>query len=87
MLMTFTKHIPADCLADLNVHEGDILEVVAIENSTCLVKVSRVEGKAAQTGAASDWLRSARGSVHLSSDESVDDLRLAYYAEKYSVKS
>ncbi len=34
-------------------------------------------------GRASDWLRSARGSVKLAAGESVDDARMGVYAGKY----
>ena len=34
-------------------------------------------------GSASDWLRSARGSVKLAAGESVDDARMGFYAGKY----
>ena len=38
------------------------------------------------TGTASEWLRTAKGSVRAAAGESVDDARLAYYAAKYGVK-
>ena len=34
-------------------------------------------------GRASDWLRSARGSVKLAAGESADDARMEFYAGKY----
>ena len=36
-------------------------------------------------GKASEWLRTARGSVHLAAGESVDDARMACYATKYGL--
>ena len=38
------------------------------------------------TGTASEWLRTAKGSVRAAAGESVDDARMAYYAAKYGVK-
>jgi len=38
------------------------------------------------TGKASEWLRTAKGSVHAAAGESADDARMAYYAAKYGVK-
>lgn len=40
----------------------------------------------ARTGAASQWVKQARGSVCLAPGESADDARMAHYAEKYGVK-
>lgn len=36
-------------------------------------------------GKASDWLRSARGSVKLAAGETVDDARMEFYSGKYGV--
>jgi hypothetical protein len=36
-------------------------------------------------GKASEWLRTAKGSVHAIAGESADDARMAYYAAKYGV--
>ena len=38
------------------------------------------------TGKASEWLRTAKGSVRTAAGESADDARMAYYAAKYGVK-
>lgn len=38
------------------------------------------------TGKASEWLRTAKGSVRAAAGESADDARMAYYAAKYGVK-
>jgi len=73
--MTFTQRIPADRLSDLNVHEGDTLHV----------QISRADASPPVTGKASEWLRSAKGSVRLAVGESVDDLRMDYYAAKHGV--
>lgn len=37
-------------------------------------------------GTASEWLRTAKGSVHAAAGESADDARMAYYTAKYGVK-
>lgn len=39
-----------------------------------------------KTGKASEWLRTAKGSVRVAAGESTDDARMAYYAAKYGVK-
>ena len=44
------------------------------------------EPMAARSGAVSEWVKRARGSVRLAPGESADDARLAYYAGKYGVK-
>jgi len=36
-------------------------------------------------GAASDWLRTAKGSVRAAVGESADDVRMTYYTAKYGV--
>jgi hypothetical protein len=36
-------------------------------------------------GKASEWLRTARGSVHVAAGESADDARMAYYSAKYGL--
>ena len=37
------------------------------------------------TGTASEWLRTAKGSVRAADGESVDNVRMAYYMAKYGV--
>ena len=37
------------------------------------------------TGKASEWLRTAKGSVRVAAGESADNARMAYYATKYGV--
>ncbi len=83
--MTFTQRIPADRLADLDVHEGDTLHVIALLDSAFVVQISRADASSPVAGKASEWLRSARGSVRLASGESVDDARMDYYAAKYGL--
>ena len=48
--------------------------------------VGDAETMAARTGAVSEWVKQARGSVRLAPGESEDDARLAFYAAKYGVK-
>ena len=36
-------------------------------------------------GKASEWLRTAKGSVHAAAGELADDARMAYYAAKYGL--
>ena len=38
------------------------------------------------TGTASEWLRTAKGSVLAASGESADDARMAYYTAKYDLR-
>ncbi len=83
--MTLTQRIPADRLSDLNVHEGDTLHVIALLDSAFVVQISRADASPLATGKASEWLRSAKGSVNLAPGESVDDLRMDYYAAKHGV--
>ena len=83
--MTFTQRIPADRLSDLNVHEGDTLHVIALLDSSFVVQINRADSSPPLAGKASEWLRSAKGSVRLAPGESVDDLRMDYYAAKNGV--
>ncbi len=36
-------------------------------------------------GKASEWLKTAKGAVHLAAGESADDARMGYYAAKYGL--
>lgn len=85
--MRFTQRIPAERLLGLDLREGDTLHLVAVVDSTFVVQVSRAEEPAVDHGKASEWLQSARGSVKLASSETVDDVRMNYYASKYGVAS
>lgn len=84
--MTFTHRIPAERLLGLDVHEGDTLHVIAVVGSSFVVEVSRADDAPPAQGKASEWLRSAKGSVKLEAGETVDDARMDYYASKYGLK-
>jgi hypothetical protein len=84
--MTITKSIPAEQWRGLDVHQGDSLHVIAVTESEFLVQISRAEEKPkGSTGKASEWLRSATGSVRLPPGVSADDARMNYYAAKYGL--
>jgi len=84
--MTYTRRIPAQCFHDLGVREGDTLKVIALHGDSLIVQVNRDEdGTSDRKGKASEWLRSAKGSVRPTGGESADDLRMEYYAAKYGV--
>ena len=83
--MTFTQRIPVDRLCDLDVNEGDTLHVVVLLDSSLVVQVSRADKVVSSEGKASAWLRSAKGSVQLGVNETVDDARMVYYATKYGL--
>ena len=84
--MTFTRRIPADRLLDFDAREGDTLHVVAVSGSSFVVQVSRAEdASTSPRRKASEWLRTARGSVRLQAGETVDDARLDYYSTKYGI--
>jgi hypothetical protein len=83
--MTFTQSIPADRLSGLDIHAGDTLHVIALHSSSVMVQVNRADDAAPPRGKASEWLRSAKGSVRLDNDETVDDVRMDYYATKYGL--
>ena len=82
--MTRTQYIPAGALLDLDVREGDTLHVIARQESSFLVEVSRGETPSQTPGKASEWLRTARGSVRLEENETPDDVRMNYYSTKYN---
>lgn len=85
--MIFTQRIPVERLLGYDFQKGDTLEVVEVENSAFVVQVRRAEDSAPVSGKASEWLKSARGSVKLAPSETVDDLRMGFYASKYGVTS
>ncbi len=63
-------------------------EVVLRRGAVAVAKIVPLDGGSApaKAGKASEWLKTARGSVKALEGESVDDLRSAYYAEKYGLK-
>jgi hypothetical protein len=84
--MTFTRRIPADRLLDFDVQEGDTLHVVALRDSSFVVEVSRARNASAPSqGKASEWLRTAKGSVRLKAGEAANDARMEYYSTKYGL--
>jgi hypothetical protein len=85
--MTFTKRIPADRLRELELQIGDTLQVLDAGDSAYVFQVSRSDAPSSLEGKVSEWLKSARGSVKLESDETVDEVRMDYYASKYGFTS
>lgn len=84
--MTTIKSIPAERLSGLDVHEGDTLHILALKESAFLIQISRTETiQKAAPGKASEWVRSARGSMRLAANETADDVRMDYYAAKYDL--
>lgn len=84
--MTITKAIPAAQWRGLDLHPGDSLHVVSVTDSEFLVEINRPETRPdSGPGKAREWLRSAKGSVRLAADVSVDDARSEYYATKYGL--
>ena len=84
--MTTTKTIPAERLRGFDVHQGDTLHILAVMDSEILVQFSRNETASSEpSGKASEWLRTAKGSVRLAPDESTDDARMDYYTAKYGL--
>ncbi|MFN0075935.1 MAG: hypothetical protein ACKVY0_05625 [Prosthecobacter sp.] len=86
--MTMTKTIPAERLQGLDLHQGDTLHIVSLVDSAFLVEISRADDQSTPPrGKAGEWLLSARGSVKLSANETVDDARMSYYAGKYGLNA
>lgn len=84
--MTTIKSIPAEKLSGLDVHEGDTLHILALKESAFLIRISRTDAvRKAAPGKASEWVRSARGSVRLPPNVTVDDVRMDYYAVKHGL--
>jgi hypothetical protein len=82
-----TATIPAEQLRGLDLHQGDTLQVLSVGQTAFLVQISRSDPEPApRPGAASAWVRSAKGVALLAEGESVDDARAAYYAQKYGLK-
>lgn len=77
--MTTIKSIPAERLSGLDVHEGDTLHILALKEAAFLIQISRTEMVPnVAPGKASEWVRSARGSVRLSPNETAEDVRMDY---------
>ena len=68
----------------LGLHVGDTLHVLEVEDGSILLRISH-DDHGASAGSASEWLKSAKGSVHLADGESPDTLRLEYYDAKYGI--
>jgi hypothetical protein len=84
--MPVTKSISADHLRGLDLHRGDTLRVLEVQEENIVVELQRADAAPPRVaGQASEWLRTARGSVRLAPGESADDARMAYYAEKYGL--
>ena len=67
-------------------YEGDSLHVIAVTESEFLVQINRADGRPESTvGKATEWLRSARGSVRIAAGISADDARMDFYATKYGL--
>jgi predicted RNA-binding protein YlqC (UPF0109 family) len=74
--MTVTRTIPAEQLTGLDVHQGDVLRVVAVEESGVVIQIHRHEDELGQVpGKAAQWVKSAKGTVHLAPNETADDAR------------
>ena len=82
--MTTTQTIPVSALRGLDLHAGDTLHVLAVVDSSFLVRVETQE-PTKREGAIAEWIRTARGSAKRASSETADDLRMAYYSEKYGL--
>jgi hypothetical protein len=84
--MTTIKSIPIERLSGLDVHEGDTLHILALKEAAFLIRISRMDAiQKTAPGKASDWVRSAKGSVRLAANETADDVRMDYYAAKHGL--
>ena len=84
--MTTTEKIPAKHLAQLDVQRGDSLHVLSVSDSDVVVEVRRrAAARNHSEGKASEWLRTAKGSVRLAPGETVDDARMAHLREKHGL--
>lgn len=86
--MSQTIHIAAAHLGALALHQGDTLRVLSNDDAGVVVVIERLPQNAplARKGTAREWVRSAKGSVHLSPGASIDEARMEYYAGKYGLK-
>lgn len=79
------QFVAVETLRGLGLGVGDTLSVLAEEDSSFKVSVSHNAIPSPKQGLASEWLKSALGSVKLEENESADDVRTKYYAEKYGL--
>lgn len=88
--MSTVQEIPAEAFRDLDVHEGDTFKVVEVREGTLLVEMRRdvsAETRKKATTPAAAWVEHAAGMVKLAPGETEDDVRMAYYREKYGLDS
>ena len=84
--MTIRKSISADRLAELDVHEGDLLRVVSVTSERLLIELRRGEPEpVADPSRAAEWVKSARGIVDNPDNLSAEDLRSDHYSQKYQL--
>ena len=85
-----TTTIPKKSLSGLGLREGDTLHVLAAQEADYLVRVEHAGEKAPTTSradAVSEWLRTSTGIVRLAPGETEDDVRMAYYRQKYKINA
>jgi len=83
--MTITKEIASEQMSGLDLHQGDSLRVVAELGATLLIQIVKAVPvpSGAKRGRAGEWGRKYAGAAK--GTESVHDLRMAHYQEKYGI--
>ncbi len=82
--MVTTTTIPNERLAGLDVHQGDILQILASGEREFVVRIERSDRTAPpDKGSAAAWVRSARGLVPLTLGVTPDEVRMDFYASKF----
>lgn len=85
--MITTQEIPIEAMRPLNVRKGDHLHVVEERGGFFVVQIDHAPPvEVCKRGSAGAWARAALGSAILGECETGDDVRMAYYRDKYGIE-
>jgi hypothetical protein len=83
--MTTTIELRIDQIRDLDLHQGDVLTVLAEQGETLLVEINHAstEAPSRPKASAGDWGRRYAGVARLSPDETTETVRSEHTHKKY----
>lgn len=87
LVMTITKEIPSEQMRSLDLHQGDSLHVVAELGSTLLIQIVKAatQSEKSKKGLAGEWARKYAGAARGSGAETMEDVRMAHFRDKYGI--
>ncbi len=74
--------LPGDRLQGLDIQAADTWRILSARENEFVIELYRAS-QCAKSGGIAKWLVSAKGSVHLDTGETVDDVRDEHIAQKY----